>query len=275
MSKWKPCISHEKSRTMCFILSSVTSPCRPSGPSLQEMYSSFIKLEQCSYCWNCICFCFWVALSHHCFLLGFQIAPACSTRSPMASDCLSLEMGTLLQTDWINQGLQKHTFHYIKKKKWRLSWGSLDQPFSGTKNLFMCRAYTKCCRQCAPYHHHTYTHKKPKVFMTPMFQRSHSDFYSLLCHVKCPYQLSPSHTFIWLRWFKKKKKKHGGDGPELWPHRRVHTNVNPITSFLFRATHCLNSSTYWRAIHWLDQEWEEGGKEWHKINGSVARNVTT
>lgn len=89
--------------------------------------------------------------------------------------------------------------------------------------------------------------QKAQSVYDPMFQRSHSDFYSLLCHVKWPYQISSSRAFMWLRWLNKNAVR--GADPDLWPHRNVHTNVKPITSFLLRATTCLNRSSCWHVIH--------------------------
>lgn len=100
-----------------------------------------------------------------------------------------------------------------------------------------------------------------------MFRRSHPDFYSLLCHVKCPYQLTPSRTFMWLRWLNKNAVR--GADPDLWPHRNVHTNVSPITSFLLRATNCLNKSSCWQIIHQPHQTREQGGEERLKTNGGT------
>lgn len=88
-----------------------------------------------------------------------------------------------------------------------------------------------------------------------MSQRSHSDFHSLLCHVKQLRQLSPSYSFMWLRWLNKNAAK--GADPDLWPEKKVHTNVKPITGFLFRATNRLNRSSCLQVIHWPQHRQQE------------------
>lgn len=117
--------------------------------------------------------------------------------------------------------------HFITMTEVRLEV-ALTRFIPGCTNILMWRAYAPLFHRCFP--RHSPTHIESIKCLWPHVSGVTFRLYSLLRHVNCPYQLSTSQAFMWLRWLNKNAVR--GADPDLWLHRNIHTNVKPITSFL-------------------------------------------